>query len=247
MDIAKACYGYSLRILLRRDFTEQQMRTKLRERYIKIFSQTLAEPNLLELKKSKQQKIDIIDSIVGVASVDELDSDTGEATKSAAVIERLTDIDNNSDTDSNAHFYHDRYEDSTAIEINEIEMNSVIDTIIDELTSLSYLDDQRFAQGFVHGQGKRYGEYRIRQGLKTRGITPNDDLFESLNSREVARGVARKYVNRSRRKPIEKIRSGLYSHLLYRGFSSEITREVIAIVLSDFQDLKLEVEDDRYG
>ncbi len=192
--IEKKCLGYALRILMKKDYTEEQMTQKLYQKYDKLYK------NMVEREREKQEQREVF---TGLDFLDGYDA-------------------------HDAHDAHDAENMPDAPDANI--MDDAVNRIMTELKGRGYIDDQRFAQEFIRSQGKKYGEYRIRQNLKRKGIEPNAQMFEhfeeSNSEMGVAESLAQKYATKNRRKGVDKIRAGIYSHLMYRGFSAEIAATV---------------------
>lgn len=112
----------------------------------------------------------------------------------------------------------------------------VIESVIERLHELSYLDDAEYAEQYVERRfaSKGYGPVRIRQELRKRGIdrhlaeTAVDDFFEDESTLAAAREKAQKRWSRiAREDDARKRRDKLYRYLKRRGYTYDTIRVVI--------------------
>ncbi|MFZ5924246.1 MAG: regulatory protein RecX [Bacillota bacterium] len=111
--------------------------------------------------------------------------------------------------------------------------------VLEEMKSLGYLDDAKYARHFAETRAtyQKFGPVRIRIELERRGI-PRElaadavrQAFEGTGESETALALAREWVARreSSDEPASKRR--LYGFLARRGFSSDVAERVIREVL----------------
>lgn len=115
-----------------------------------------------------------------------------------------------------------------------------IQSVLQELQQLGYLDDKSFAVEWVRERkNKGFGNFRIQQELKAKGIR---DEYISLalaetdweEERRLAMEVAERRYSRIKNEPWQKIERKLSNFLLRRGFSWE----VISSVLQEIRNYK---------
>lgn len=78
----------------------------------------------------------------------------------------------------------------------EIDPETEVNTLLEWLEERGYLSDARFAESKVQSRQSRYGNQRIRQELRQRGVTLDEATEADLASSEVTRACAvwrRKY------------------------------------------------------
>lgn len=112
----------------------------------------------------------------------------------------------------------------------------IIETVIERLHELNYLDDAHYAEQYVARRfsHKGYGPVRIRQELRKRGIdrplaeSAVEDFFEDESTLEAAREKAEKRWPRiAREDDARKRRDKLYRYLKRRGYTYDTIRVVI--------------------
>lgn len=112
----------------------------------------------------------------------------------------------------------------------------VIESVIERLQELNYLDDAEYAEEYVARRfaSKGYGPVRIRQELRKRGIdrhlaeTAVDDFFADESTLDAAREKAQKRWPRiAREDDPRKRRDKLYRYLKRRGYTYDTIRVVI--------------------
>jgi regulatory protein len=110
-----------------------------------------------------------------------------------------------------------------------------IDSALERLRSLRYLDDAGFAERFARSrlQGHRVGRNRIRQGLRQRGVDRTiaerglSKALEDAPEREALEAAARAYWRtHGRDEPAKRIRK-LWVFLLRRGFPAELVTRAL--------------------
>jgi regulatory protein len=109
-----------------------------------------------------------------------------------------------------------------------------IETLLQDLTESSWLDDQRFAREFARSRAlhRRYGRFRIAQELRQREIAGDlieealDEVFPTVKD-EIAllRRRIEKRLERARPPFTQKLVRSLYGSLLRAGFPSAIIRD----------------------
>lgn len=113
---------------------------------------------------------------------------------------------------------------------------SVVDDVVARLYDLNYLDDEAYAQNYVHNRfaSKKYGPMRIRRELVQRGVDRHvaesavANLFEEKDVEAIARRHAEK--RWARLDPDEDIRrrkQKLYRYLRRRGFTADTIYPVL--------------------
>lgn len=103
--------------------------------------------------------------------------------------------------------------------------------VVDELSKLGFVSDQRTADSVLHAKGQRYGPLKIRQVLQSKGIAP--DLISSAvdKARSTELDTARQLWERrfgvAATDPKERARQ--YRFLTGRGFSPGTIRRLLSI------------------
>lgn len=112
----------------------------------------------------------------------------------------------------------------------------VIDSVIERLHELNYLDDAHYAEQYVARRfsHKGYGPVRIRQELRKRGVDRHlaesavEDFFAEESTLAAAREKAEKRWPRlAREGDARKRRDKLYRYLKRRGYTYDTIRVVI--------------------
>lgn len=110
-----------------------------------------------------------------------------------------------------------------------------VDLVLGDLEAKGFLSDERFAQSYVRTKGQRYGELRLRFGLREAGIS--DSIIESelaaFKSKELQQALlvwARRFAA-----PPESIqeRARQERFLLQRGFPPGTLRRLEASGFAD--------------
>jgi regulatory protein len=120
----------------------------------------------------------------------------------------------------------------------------VVQAVLDDLTRMSYLDDERFAREFAaSAAGRRqFGRRRTMMELMRKGIDRAtaeralDQVYESHDDLAAARRLIEKKVPSLRRLPPQTARRRLAGQLLRRGFDYETIRPLIHEMLGDAGD-----------
>ena len=130
---------------------------------------------------------------------------------------------------------HSRFELYKKLSAKTKEKN-LIQTVLDFLEERGYLNDEKFAEAYIEERvkHKKLGINRVRAELFKKGVDKKiiedkliiDDELSQKNAAELAEKKLR--IARSSSKKIEKskLKQKIYSHLLMRGYSSEIIRKV---------------------
>jgi len=123
-------------------------------------------------------------------------------------------------------------------DFSEEEKKGITDYVQERLVQLGYVDDESFAQALVEsGRRKLWGEYRIRQELKKKGIAdsliaavlPHDSEEELLTAKKAAEKKALSYKGLDSWEQKQK----LGAYLARRGYSWETIKGVIDESLSN--------------
>jgi len=117
--------------------------------------------------------------------------------------------------------------------------DAVIDSVLDKLTELGYVDDKRFAvsKATSAAKHKHHGKRRAAQELIKSGVKGDvarqalNDVYEAHDSMAVARELARKKAPSLKRLDAQTARRRLYGMLLRRGYSFDEIRPVVEEVL----------------
>jgi regulatory protein len=133
---------------------------------------------------------------------------------------------------------HGRAELSTKLMRHEYGQ-TVVQVVLDDLTRMAYLDDERFAREFAaSAAGRRqFGRRRTMMELMRKGIDRAtadralDQVYESHDDLAAARRLIEKKVPSLKRLPPETARRRLAGQLLRRGFDYQTIRPLIDEVL----------------
>lgn len=115
----------------------------------------------------------------------------------------------------------------------------VVNAVIEEMKSLGYVDDKRYAMHFAELRAAydKFGPYRILVELGRRGI-PKDLAEDTVRSvfhegREEANALelAMQWVTRKGTDDKEKAYRRLYAYLARRGFAPDVARKALRQVL----------------
>lgn len=104
-----------------------------------------------------------------------------------------------------------------------------LDAVLDRLVSERLLSDDRYAVQRASARGQRYGNARLRQELRQRGISDEtiaEALPEAGDETERCRLIWQKKFGRPPESP--EMRAKQVRFLQYRGFSGEAIRRVIS-------------------
>jgi regulatory protein len=116
---------------------------------------------------------------------------------------------------------------------------SLIETVLDDLQRMGYLDDARFAKtrALAAAQHRKHGRQRARLGLLRAGVSGDvadralADVYEGTDTLALARSLALKQASRLRRLDPAVARRRLIGMLQRRGFEYDDVRQVISEVL----------------
>lgn len=120
---------------------------------------------------------------------------------------------------------------------------AVTDMVIKRLTELGYIDDQRFAGRITQSLlGKGYGRYQIKQRMSAKGI--EDNAYENAISlacsyeeefKSALSAATKKMGSLGSETDIIRIKAKLSRFLVGRGFSYDISRDVVNEIISDYK------------
>ena len=103
-----------------------------------------------------------------------------------------------------------------------------VDTLLAWLEARGYLSDTRFVESRVATRAPRFGNLRIENELRQRGVELDTDIRQSLRDTELqrARDVwQRRYGAQTPADPAARVRQMRF--LAGRGFSAEVVRQVL--------------------
>lgn len=113
-----------------------------------------------------------------------------------------------------------------------------IDTIVVHLLQHDFLNEERFAKAFVRGKFriKKWGNYRITQELKQRGIIKNliTSALQQIPKEEYLQTfheLAEKKAASIHERNLQKKKRKLADYLLYRGWESYLVYEKVNEIL----------------
>lgn len=109
-----------------------------------------------------------------------------------------------------------------------------VDALLDQLVAQGHLSDSRFVESRVHARQARFGNRRIEQELRQRGVLPDAALCQQLRATELARARAvwgKKFGGRVAADAAGRARQARF--LAARGFSAEVVRKVVTGDLGD--------------
>lgn len=115
----------------------------------------------------------------------------------------------------------------------------MIDSVLDQLTELGYVDDKRFAEtrAELSAKYKHHGPNRARIELARKGVAGEtarqavEHVYEAQDSARVARDLATKKMRSLARLEPHVAKRRLYGMLLRRGFDYETIKPVVEEVL----------------
>lgn len=154
-------------------------------------------------------------------------------------IERAAKIDQGFQLAVNYISYQLRSEKEVRDYLRQKEIpSSEFPKIIEQLKTLSLVDDQVFAESFVRTQMRLSdkGPRTISQKLREKGIAPEIidqalELFQVEDQLALAKKVGEKAVRRNSSKSFREQKQKVQQHLLSKGFSSDVIREAMATLL----------------
>ncbi len=112
---------------------------------------------------------------------------------------------------------------------SEAESAEQLDAVLDTLQSQCLLSDHRYASQRVAARGSRYGNARLKQELRQKGVADDDiaaALPEAGDETERCRAIWAKKFGRPPQSAEERAKQMRFLH--YRGFSGEAIRQVIS-------------------
>jgi regulatory protein len=121
---------------------------------------------------------------------------------------------------------------------------AVINSVLDQLTELGYVNDERFAatKAMYAAQRKHHGRQRARMELLKSGIRGDvaeralDDVYTGADSAGVARMLACKQAPRLKKLDVAVARRRLSGMLLRRGFDYETIKPIVDQTLGEEPD-----------
>jgi regulatory protein len=112
------------------------------------------------------------------------------------------------------------------------EVPGALDVLLDDLEREGWLSDQRFAEQWVASRSKRFGDARIRQELRARGIEADNAAsplkLNALENSEHTRAFEiwrRRYGGEAAADLNERARQTRF--LMQRGFSGEVVSRIV--------------------
>lgn len=122
---------------------------------------------------------------------------------------------------------------------------AMIDSVLDHLTEMGYVNDQRFAEtrAELSAKHKHHGPNRARIELARKGVTGEtarravEQVYEAHDSSQVARELASKKMKSLARLEPQVAKRRLYGMLLRRGFDYDTIKPVVEEVLGRGEDL----------
>jgi len=116
--------------------------------------------------------------------------------------------------------------------LDKTEATDALDALLEELERDGWLSDQRFADQWVASRSNRFGDARLRQELRARGIDADKVLppFKAnvLENSEHARALElwrRRYGGEAAADLNERARQARF--LMQRGFSGEVVSRIV--------------------
>lgn len=130
------------------------------------------------------------------------------------------------------------YRERSEEELNQFLKNkghtaSIIQSILEDLKNLNYINDKHFAMewGRSRVERKRFGKERLRQELSAKGVSRQiiestlNTIYDSFSERDLARACAdKKLASLQGLEPEKKMRR-LVQYLQRKGFSADIVYE----------------------
>ena len=113
-------------------------------------------------------------------------------------------------------------------------------TVVADLESRGYLDDQAFARRWAEGraQSRRVGSVRLRQELNAKGISRDlataaiQSAFEPASEQDQALEAGRRRLPALRRAAPDRVPARLAGYLLRRGYPPSVVRQVVNRLVS---------------
>lgn len=112
-----------------------------------------------------------------------------------------------------------------------------IDYVVDKLREYNYLDDEAYARSFAKTYKNKYGEFKLKEKLRSKGINENiadESLKEIDNTDEIIYNIAIKYM--AKKEPTSENYIKLNRFLASRGFGFEDIKHVINKLKKDGEE-----------
>lgn len=109
-----------------------------------------------------------------------------------------------------------------------------IDYVVDKLKEYNYLDDEAYARSFAKTYKNKYGEYKLKEKLRSKGIADGiaeESLKEIDNTDEIIYNIAVKYM--AKKEPTNENFIKLNRFLASRGFGFEDIKHTINKLKND--------------
>lgn len=102
-------------------------------------------------------------------------------------------------------------------------------SLINKLTDLKLINDEEFARWLIasRSRSRPRGSRLLKQELKSKGVTMNDNLMTTNDEFELAQKALEKKLNLWHHLPWQEFRIKAWRFLASRGFSSEIIAKAI--------------------
>ena len=118
---------------------------------------------------------------------------------------------------------------------------TIVDAVIDDLTRLGYLDDERFARtkALSAAEHKLHGKRRAKMGLLKAGVKSDvadkalGDIYDSTDTLAAARALAEKQAARLKKLDPQVARRRLIGMLQRRGFDYDDIKPVVEEILGE--------------
>jgi regulatory protein len=119
-----------------------------------------------------------------------------------------------------------------------------VDTLVERLSGLGYVDDRAFASARAASLQRRgYGERRVRQALGAAGIEEEDAAEVHEEVKDGAMGAALRFARKKRlgpfagAEPDREAKQKAFAAMMRAGHPSEIARRVLNALPDDIPDL----------
>lgn len=115
--------------------------------------------------------------------------------------------------------------------------STIVDLTLQKFIDINFINDENYAQQFMESRVRLNpkGSFAIKQELGRKGIS-DEDIEKALigyDEYEAALTIVRKKLYKWENLPVDKMKNKIYSFLSTRGFSYEITKDIIEVVLTD--------------
>lgn len=130
--------------------------------------------------------------------------------------------------------YQERSEQEVYFKAKEFTINeNLITDLLAQLKEEKYVDDRRFSAAYVKGKinQKRWGRYKIREGLKSKGVANKiiQEALEAIDDQQYLRNLQKLIENQKVDvKNDVKAKGKLYRYLMSKGYESSIVLEYIS-------------------